>query len=51
MKQKITLTIEDTLIEKMKIHALKAKTSASAITEELWREFLKRPKPEPKPKQ
>ena len=40
MKQKITLSIQDDLIEKMKVHAVYAKRSVSDITEELYREYL-----------
>jgi predicted transcriptional regulator len=46
-KQKLTLTIEDSLTEQMKILAVRLKRSVSDITEELYREFLKR---EGKPK-
>jgi predicted transcriptional regulator len=46
-KQKLTLTIEDSLTEEMKILAVRLKRSVSDITEELYREFLKR---EGKPK-
>ncbi|MBZ5496649.1 MAG: DUF6364 family protein [Acidobacteriia bacterium] len=46
-KQKLTLTVDDRLIEPMKIMAVKLKRSLSDITEELYREFLKR---EGKPK-
>jgi hypothetical protein len=41
-KQKITLTVDDSLVERMKIQAVRDKRSVSNITEELWREFLKR---------
>jgi hypothetical protein len=41
-KQKLTMTIDDALIEKMKILAVRLKRSVSDITEELYREFLKR---------
>lgn len=50
MKQKFTLTIDDTLIEKIKIQAIKARRSVSDITEELYREYLKRVKAEAKTK-
>jgi hypothetical protein len=42
MKQKITLTIQDGLIEKMKIQGVLDKRSVSDITEELYAEFLER---------
>jgi hypothetical protein len=48
MKQKITLTIDDTLIENIKIQAVRDKRSVSDITEELYREYLKRSKAKPK---
>ena len=41
-KQKLTLTVDDALIEKMKIRAVKVRRSLSDITEELYREYLKR---------
>ena len=44
-KQKLTLNVEDSLIEPMKILAVKLKRSLSDITEELYREFLKDPAP------
>jgi|GraSoiStandDraft_56_1057294.scaffolds.fasta_scaffold2898519_1 hypothetical protein len=44
MKQKLTLTIEETLTEKMKIQALLVKRSVSDITEELYKEYLDRRK-------
>jgi Family of unknown function (DUF6364) len=50
MKQKITLTIQDNLIEKMKLQAVLLKRSVSDITEELYEGFLNRPKVEEKPK-
>lgn len=40
MKQKLTLNIDDTLIEKMKIQAVLNRRSVSDITEELYRGFL-----------
>jgi uncharacterized protein DUF6364 len=48
MKQKITLTIQDGLIEKMKIQGVLDKRSVSDITEELYAEFLERRKKEGK---
>jgi hypothetical protein len=44
MKQKFTLTIDDALIEKIKIQAVLDKRSVSDITEELYREYLDRQK-------
>lgn len=41
-KQKLTMTVDDALIEEMKILAVYLKRSLSDITEELYREFLKR---------
>ncbi len=41
-KQKLTLTVDDALTEEMKILAVRLKRSLSDITEELYREFLKR---------
>ena len=40
MKQKITLTIQDDLIEKMKLKAVLDKRSVSDITEELYQKWL-----------
>lgn len=45
MKQKITLSIDDALVEQMKIQAVRDKRSVSDITEELFREYLKRSRP------
>jgi len=44
IKQKLTLTIEDALTEKMKIQAVLVKPSVSDITEELYKEYLDRQK-------
>ena len=44
MKQKLTLTIEDALTEKMKIRAVLVKRSVSDITEELYKGYLDRQK-------
>lgn len=41
-KQKLTLNVDDALTEEMKILAVRLKRSVSDITEELYREFLKR---------
>jgi len=43
-KQKLTLTIDDALTEKMKILAVRLKRSLIDITEELYQDFLKRSK-------
>ena len=48
MKHKITLTIQDNLVEKMKIQAVLDKRSVSDITEELYQEYLDRRKKEGK---
>ncbi len=41
-KTKLTLNIEEVLIEEIKIGAIRQRKSVSKITEELYREFLKR---------
>ena len=41
-KQKLTLTVDDALIEKMKSQATKEKRSLSMMTEGLYREYLER---------
>ena len=41
-KTKLTLNIEEALIEEIKIGAIRQKRSVSKITEELYREFLQR---------
>jgi hypothetical protein len=43
-KQKATLTVDPALLEKIKIQAVRDKRSVSNITEEMWREYLKRSK-------
>jgi hypothetical protein len=43
-KQKLTLNVDDALTERMKLLAVRLKRSVSDITEELYREFLKRSK-------
>jgi len=43
-KSKLTVLIEDALIEQMKIQAVREKRSVGEITQELWREYLKRTK-------
>jgi predicted CopG family antitoxin len=40
MKQQLTLTIQDDLIEKMKLQAVLEKRSVSDITEELYQKWL-----------
>ena len=42
MKQKITLSISDKLVEMIKIQAVLEKRSVSEITEELYGEYLER---------
>jgi hypothetical protein len=42
MKQKITLTLNDKLIEEMKIQAVREKRSVSEITEVMLQEYLNR---------
>ena len=44
-KSKLTVLIEDALIEQMKIQAVREKRSVGEITEQLWREYLKYGKP------
>ncbi len=41
-KTKLTLNVDDALIERIKIQAVKDRRSLSDITEELYREYLKR---------
>jgi hypothetical protein len=43
-RRKLTLSVEDSLIEQIKIQAVKEKRDLSDITEELYREYLKRNK-------
>ncbi len=43
-KTKLTLNVEEDLIEKMKLQAVRDKRSLSDITEELYRDYLKRGK-------
>ncbi len=43
-KQKITLTINDQLVERMKILAIRQKTSVSALTEKVWEQYLEEQK-------
>jgi len=48
MKTKLTLNVDDALIERIKIQAVREKRSLSELTESLYREYLKRGKAEPK---
>ena len=41
-KAKLTLLIDEALIKEMKIRAVQEDRSVGDITEELWREYLKR---------
>lgn len=41
-KTKLTLLIEESLIEQMKIQAVREKRSIGKITEEFYRDYLKR---------
>jgi hypothetical protein len=50
MKQRITLTVQDHLIEKIKIQAVLDRRSVSDITEELYQEYLDKRKKEGKSK-
>ena len=43
-KTKLTLHIDDAVIEQLKIQAVRDKRTLSDITEELYREYLKRRK-------
>jgi len=44
MKIKVTLTLTDRTWQRLRIHALKEKTSASAIIDRLVANYLKSPK-------
>ena len=48
MRQKVTLSIDEELYREMKIQAAREDRDVSTITEELYREYLKRPKGKPK---
>lgn len=48
MREKLTLSIEAELIKEIKLQAVRDDTDVSTITEELYREFLKRSKGKPK---
>jgi hypothetical protein len=43
-KQQLTLTIDADLVEQIKLQAVRDKRSVSSITEEMYREYLKRSK-------
>ena len=43
-KQKVTLTVDPSLLQKIKIQAVRDKRTVSSITEDGWREYLKRSK-------
>ncbi len=43
-RQKLTLSVDGALVEKMKIQAVREKRDLSDITEELYEEYLKRSK-------
>lgn len=42
MKYKLTLTIDEKLVEEIKIQAVREKRTVGEITEELYREYLDR---------
>jgi len=44
MRQHVTLSIDEDLYREMKIQAVREDTDVSTITEELYREYLKRTK-------
>ena len=44
MRQKVTLSIDQDLYREMKIQAVRENRDVSTITEELYREYLKRSK-------
>jgi hypothetical protein len=44
MRRKLTLSVDEKLTEQMKIEAVKEKRDLSDIVEDLFREYLKRPK-------
>jgi len=48
MRQKVTLSIDEDLYREMKLQAVREDTDVSTITEELFREYLKKPKAKPK---
>ena len=50
MRQKVTLSIDEDLYREMKIQAVREDRDVSTITEDLYREYLKRLKAKPKTK-
>ena len=44
MRQKVTLSIDEELYREIRIQAVRDNTDVSTITEELYREYLKRSK-------
>ena len=44
MKYKLTLTIDETLVEEIKIQAVPERRTVGEITEQLYREYLDRQK-------
>jgi len=48
MRQKVTLSLDEDLYREMKLQAVREDTDVSTITEELYREYLKRSKAKPK---
>ena len=44
----MTLSIDEDLYREMKLQAVREDTDVSTITEELYREYLKKPKVKPK---
>jgi hypothetical protein len=44
MRQHVTLSIDEELYLEVKLQAVREKRDVSTITEELYREYLKRPK-------
>ena len=44
MRQNVTLSLESDLYREMKIQAVRENTDVSTITEQLYREYLKRSK-------
>ena len=48
MRQKVTLSIDGDLYREMKLQAVREDRDVSTITEDLYREYLKKPKAKPK---
>lgn len=44
-KYQLTITVDEAVIQEIKIRAVREKRSVGEITEELYREYLKRPLP------